>query len=77
MIVLNNGEVDLLIDILSDHIFVHTGDLFSDKATHPIEVNLLDRLIEKRQHAAKLEDPTIPYGDNFPATGQMDLDFGE
>ena len=79
MIVLNNGEVDLLIDILSDHIFVHTGDEYSDKATHPIEVNLLDRLIEKRSDAARAEmdDPTIPYGDNFPAGGQMDFDYGE
>ena len=79
MIILNNGEVDLLIDILRDHIFVHTGDEYSDKATHPIEVNLLDRLIEKRS-AADIEfgdDPTIPYGDNFPATGQMDFDYGE
>ena len=23
------------------------------------------------------DDPTIPYGDNFPATGQMDFDYGE
>lgn len=44
---ITEGTTELIISILSDHIFVHTGDMHSDKATHPIEVNLLDQLIEK------------------------------
>jgi len=49
MIELTEGTVSLLIGVLREHIFVHTGDRYSDKATHPIEVNLLDQLIEKRE----------------------------
>ena len=79
MIAIENGQVELLIDILREHIFIHTGDEYSDKATHPIEVNLLDGLIEKLDHAKSLQpfDPKTPLGDNFPCTGQLDFDFGE
>jgi len=46
---INKGVADILIDILRQHIFEHTGDEYSDKATHPIEVAILDYLIEQRQ----------------------------
>jgi hypothetical protein len=49
MIELSEGTVNLLISIVRDSMFVHTGDRHSDKATHPIEANLLDHLIEKRE----------------------------
>jgi len=55
MIELTEGTVSLLIGVLREHIFVHTGDMHSDKATHPIEVNLLDQLIEKRVAAMRAE----------------------
>ena len=47
---ITEGTTTLLIGILRDHIYKHTGDEHSDKATHPIEVNLLDMLIEKREN---------------------------
>ena len=47
---ITEGTTTLLIGILRDHIYKHTGDEHSDKATHPIEVNLLDLLIEKREN---------------------------
>jgi len=43
-ITLNDGEVDLIIQIIGDSL---PED--ADKATNPIECNLLDRLIELRQ----------------------------
>jgi len=55
MIELTEGSVSLLIGVLREHIFVHTGDMHSDKATHPIEVNLLDQLIEKREAVMRAE----------------------
>ena len=48
MIEITENTADLLIHILREYIYKHTGDEHSDKATHPIEVNLLDQLIEKR-----------------------------
>ena len=46
MITLNLGTTDLLIDILREHIFKDMPE--ADSATHPIEMALLDLLIEKR-----------------------------
>ena len=79
MIVIENGQTELLIDILREHIFVHTGDEYSDKATHPIEVTLLDSLIEKLNNAKRQQpfDPSTPLGDNFPLEEQTNFDFGE
>jgi len=48
MIEITTNTADLLIDVLRDYIFKLTGDEHSDSATHPIEVALLDLLIEKR-----------------------------
>lgn len=45
---LSHETVGLLIDVLRDYIFKATGDEHSDSASHPIEVALLDHLIEKR-----------------------------
>ena len=62
MIELTDGSVSLLIGVLREHIFVHTGDRHSDKATHPIEVNLLDQLIEKREAFRKCYYPGYAEG---------------
>jgi len=53
---ITEGTTSLLIDILREHIYKHTGDEYSDKATHPIEVNLLDQLIEKREAFRKVSN---------------------
>jgi len=76
MIILTNNTADLLIDILRERIF---GDADSDKATHPVEANLLDLLIEKRKDPQAHEDNynCEPLGDNFPCTGQLEIDYGE
>ena len=59
---ITEGTTSLLIDILREHIFVHTGDEYSDKCTHPIEVNLLDQLIEKRESFRKVYYPGYAEG---------------
>lgn len=48
MIEITTNTANLLIDVLRDYIFKLTGDEHSDSATHPIEVALLDLLLEKR-----------------------------
>ena len=49
MIEITTNTANLLIDVLRDYIFKLTGDEHSDSATHPIEVALLDLLLEKVQ----------------------------
>ena len=59
-ITLNDGEVDLIIEIIGESL---PED--ADKATNPIECNLLDRLIELRNFAKRL-DPACPGRDVEP-----------
>jgi len=55
MIIITNATADLMIEILRDYIYSpypeEDGYDTPTKATHPIEINLLDLLIEKRMGA--------------------------
>ena len=56
MIEITTNTANLLIDVLRDYIFKLTGDEHSDSATHPIEVALLDLLLEKVQGVRTLSE---------------------
>lgn len=54
MIRLSDATVELIIEVISR--YVTREDPEADKATHPIEMNLIDLLVERRNEAAKEED---------------------
>ncbi len=75
---ITEGTTELIISILRDHIFVHTGDTHSDKTTHPIEVNLLDQLIEKlndHRHPPSTKENTDECICPWVATGKRSHDY--